>query len=85
MIPGAGSYPINSTHGRVTGSVWSMIEIVKEPEWLPTTCVDHRFTTHPLTETTPRTVLVSIDFTSAPAAFRFVTDVSRVFCWRCNR
>ena len=30
----------------------SMIEIVKEPEWLPTTCVDHRFTTHPLTETT---------------------------------
>ena len=28
-----------------------MIEIVKEPEWLPTTCVDHRFTTHPLTET----------------------------------
>ena len=33
-------------------SHWSMIEIVKEPEWLPTTCVDHRFTTHPLTETT---------------------------------
>ena len=31
----------------------SMIEIVKEPEWLPTTYVDHRFTTHPLTETTP--------------------------------
>jgi len=29
-----------------------MIEIVKEPEWLPTTSVDHRFTTHPLTETT---------------------------------
>ena len=29
-----------------------MIEIVKEPEWLPTTCVDHRFTTHPLAETT---------------------------------
>ena len=30
----------------------SMIENVKEPEWLPTTHVDHRFTTHPLTETT---------------------------------
>ena len=30
-----------------------LIEIVKEPEWLPTACVDHRFTTHPLTETTP--------------------------------
>ena len=30
-----------------------LIEIVKEPEWLPTACVDHRFTTRPLTETTP--------------------------------